>query len=199
MLFAVKNRLAPTLLLMAALAAGSLLLRRALALHGDLGLSPMLPLWVAGALACLLASDGSLHGLLWLGLGRRYLERYGALAEYFRTQGPPQILAGGLLAGLGEELFFRGVVLAGLWRVAGWPPVAAVVAAALLFALGHWLPDRKLSPFAVWAGLQGLWIGGLYVVTGSLAACMVTHALHDILGFTLFAVQRRTGWGLPKA
>lgn len=199
MLFAVKNRLAPTLLLMVALAAGSLLLRGSLHLHGDLTLSLLLPLWVAGALACLLSSDGALHGLLWWVLGRPYQERYRALAEYFQAQGPLQIAGGGLLAGLGEELFFRGVVLAGLWHAAGWHPAAAVAATSILFALGHWLPERKLAPFAVWAALQSVWISTLYVLTGSLAACMVAHACHDVLGFTVFAVQRRTGWGLGRS
>jgi membrane protease YdiL (CAAX protease family) len=194
MLFAVKNRLAPTLLLLVTLAAGSLAVRSALSLHGDLNRSAALPLWVAAALACVLASDAILHGLLWLGLGHRYQARFQALAEYFRPQGPLQIAGGGLLAGLGEELFFRGVVLAGLWRVAGWHPVAALLAATALFALGHWLPDRKLAPFAVWAAVQSLWLGALYLVTGSLVACIITHALHDVLGFKLFALYRRTGW-----
>jgi membrane protease YdiL (CAAX protease family) len=91
------------------------------------------------------------------------------------------LLAG--LAGLGEELLFRVVVQAGLARLV--PNSLALLSASVLFGLAHF----ATSTYAVVAGLMGLYLGGLFLVQGSLLAPVVTHALYDLVAL-LLVVQR---------
>ncbi len=86
----------------------------------------------------------------------------------------PAVIAGGVLAALGEETFFRGV----LQHEIGWVP------AALIFALAH--VGRGFNLFALWAVIEGLVFGYLYQLTGNLLVPMVVHGLHDAGGM-LFA------------
>ena len=80
------------------------------------------------AFAAVLASDVVLHGTFVLLFGERYRRRYQELAEVFRGQTPAAMLAGALLAGLGEELLFRGL---------GTGPLYLGVAALLFGWLHH--------------------------------------------------------------
>lgn len=74
-----------------------------------------------------------------------------------------------LLAGLGEELLFRGVL----------QPLWGIGIASLIFGLAH-----AVTPtYAVLAGLIGLYLGGLLDATGSLIAPVITHALYDFVAF----------------
>jgi len=80
------------------------------------------------------------------------------------------------LAGLGEELLFRGVVQAGLERASGstW---LALVAASVLFGLAH-----PITPaYAVLAGLIGAYLGWLLLATDNLLVPIVTHAAYDFV------------------
>ncbi len=91
------------------------------------------------------------------------------------------LLAG--LAGLGEELLFRGVIQAGLARLV--PNYLALLSASVLFGLAHF----ATSTYAVVAGLMGLYLGGLFLVQGTLLAPVVTHGLYDFVAL-LLVVQR---------
>jgi membrane protease YdiL (CAAX protease family) len=197
MLFAIKNRLGPTLLLAFVLCAAALAARTVLGLSWNV--EPRLDLAWAVLLGGLVigASDGLLHFLLLL-CGDRYLSCYRALAEYFRPQKAPQIVAGGLLAAV-EELAFRGVLLEGLRSLLNLPAMGAVAVTAVVFGLCHLIPRRSLWPFTVWATWEGALLGCVYVFSDSLLVSCVVHALHDIVGFSLFAMQRRTGWLMGKA
>lgn len=190
MLFTVKNRLGLTLLLLAVFVAAALWLRAWLGLNWSLQFEAAQVRDLLLAFVIVAASDGLVHLLLERLLGERYLLRYRALADYFRPQHAPQMLAGGLLAG-GEELFFRGVIVEWLHASAGMPPAAAVVLAALAFGLAHLIPQRLLWPFALWAVWEGVLLGGVFVLSGSLAVVVVLHVLHDIVGFAIFAYQCR--------
>jgi membrane protease YdiL (CAAX protease family) len=204
MLFSIKNRFVPALLLLVLFVAGALLARHALHLTWRLEVYPGFARQLTLALGVIAVSDALLHGGLWLALRDRYLTQYGALVAYFRPQGPLEIAAGGLLAG-GEEMVFRGVLLEALMSRAEMGPVGAIALAALAFGALHVPRDRPapsafhLAPFALWAVWEGVLLGGLYVATGSLLLLMVAHALHDVAGFSLFAWQRRTGWLLAPA
>jgi membrane protease YdiL (CAAX protease family) len=88
-----------------------------------------------------------------------------------------------VLAGVGEELLFRGVVQAGLARLV--PNPLALLCASVFFGLAHF----ATSTYAVVAGLMGLYLGGLFLVQGSLLAPIVTHALYDLVAL-LLVVQR---------
>ena len=93
-----------------------------------------------------------------------------------------------ILAGLGEEMLFRGVLQATLAEAAaktldGGPLagqigdwLAAVVVAAF-FGLMHAV-NRS---YALLAGLIGLYLGGLWIWTGNLAVPITAHALYDFL------------------
>jgi membrane protease YdiL (CAAX protease family) len=190
MLFAVKNHLLPTLLILAVCVIAALSLRDLLGLSWQYDFQPILlrDLLLAGL--AMASSDALLHGVCWWLLGNGYRERYRTLVEYFRPQHVPEIIAGGLLAG-GEELLFRGVLLEGLRANAGLPPAAAILLTSLAFGLLHALPNRQLLPFTLWAIWEGAVLGTVYVVTGSLLVVAVLHILHDVGGFSLFAYQRR--------
>jgi membrane protease YdiL (CAAX protease family) len=192
MLFSIKNRLAPTLLLLLGLTAGSFQLRTFFGLSWRFAPYPGIARQVVLALGAILASDGLLHGALILLFRGRYLPRYQALAGYFRPQGPLEIAGAGLLAA-GEELFFRGVLLEALMSRAALGPIPALALSALAFGALHRIRDPRLAPFALWAAWEGVLLGSVYLVFGSLLVSLLVHAAHDVIGFTFFAWRRRAG------
>jgi len=182
MLFRVKRRLIPTLLLADLLVIISLY-------YGFRGpLEPPTFAAVFGGLVLIFGSDAIIHGLLWQYVGERYRRTWRELAWYFEAQGPAEMVAGGVLA-MAEEMFFRGVLLRGLVAY-GLPPSLAVLACAVLFAGLHDLERPELRLFTVWAIWEGTLLGILYLITGSLPAVMLVHGLHDALGFAIFADER---------
>lgn len=86
-------------------------------------------------------------------------------------------------AGVGEELLFRGVLLALLAGfLPGAPAFVIVIAGGLCFGLAH--------AYQGWAGvaitaLVGCGLGGLYAATGSLLLPIVLHAVLDARGALL--------------
>ncbi|REK11596.1 MAG: CPBP family intramembrane metalloprotease [Planctomycetota bacterium] len=96
------------------------------------------------------------------------------LVPLFRGCTLRDLLAISGLAGLGEEMLFRGVVQGGLttWWHHPWP---AIVAAGVLFGLAHMITPT----YAVLAGAIGIYLGWLYVATGNLLAPIVAHAAYD--------------------
>jgi len=106
------------------------------------------------------------------------------------------------LAGLGEEMLFRGIVQAGIARwvekvsfPAAWSPptveaigvTAGLAAAAVLFGLAH----RITNLYAVLAGLIGLYLGCLWLWTGNLLVPIAVHALYDFLALVYLVKVRR--------
>lgn len=86
-----------------------------------------------------------------------------------------QIAIISLMAGLSEEVLFRGVVQ---WEL-------GIVAASVLFGLCHPMGVG----YVVYAGLLGLYLGCLAKLSGGLAAPIVAHALYDAAG--LWYLTRR--------
>lgn len=199
MLFSIKNRLVPTLGLLLAAVIVCAAMRSALHLHWRLAPYSGMFRDAALGLALVLVSDAVVQGALTLIFGDRYRRRYRALAEFFGPQGPREIGGGALLAA-GEELFFRGVLLEGIAHRAGLGAGAGLVVSALAFGALHRLRDPRLAPFALWAVWEGVVLGSLYLVFGSLMVSMMVHAAHDGMGFSLFAWERRakTTLVLPK-
>lgn len=188
----IKKWLIPTLLLAVVFAGVAVDLRYVLDLQWQLTFYPHFLRDLLAATAVMATSDGSLHGLLALVFRQRYLRHYCDLVEFFRRQSIAEIFAGGILAGA-EELLFRGVLLQSLLTKAQWPPIAAILVTGLIFGLCHLIPSRRLLPFTIWAIWEGIVLSSIYVLTGSLLLNVILHALHDIVGFSLFAYQRRTG------
>lgn len=114
--------------------------------------------------------------------------RIGGLAQ---VEGNLQLMLAALgvtwvLAAVGEELFYRGLLmgglrhLLGLWRGAF---VVALLAQAVVFGLAH---SYQGPNGAVSAGLSGVLYGGLVSLgRGSLAPAILAHGLQDSLGFVL--------------
>jgi len=87
------------------------------------------------------------------------------------------------LAGIGEEVLFRGVVQAGLER---WLPEAvALVAASVIFGLAHFAS----ATYAALAGVVGLYLGTVFLLHGSLLVPIVAHSLYDFIAL-IFVVRR---------
>ena len=82
-----------------------------------------------------------------------------------------------LAAGWGEEMLFRGLLQAGLidWLPGTRGVVLGLVAASVVFGLCHWVSHT----YAVLAGVMGLYLGVVLLVTENLLAPIVTHAVYD--------------------
>jgi membrane protease YdiL (CAAX protease family) len=87
------------------------------------------------------------------------------------------------LAGLAEEVLFRGVVQVGLTRVL--PEGGAVIVASAVFGLAHFLTPT----YAALAALAGLYLGALFLLQGNLMVPIVAHALYDFVAL-LYLVRR---------
>jgi membrane protease YdiL (CAAX protease family) len=79
------------------------------------------------------------------------------------------------LAGVGEEMLFRGVFQVALARWLG--EATALLVVSLLFGLLHWITPT----YAFIAGLMGLYLGLLWLGTGNLATPILTHGLYDFV------------------
>lgn len=190
MLFTAKRDAARSLALALVFVVIAVLAQRTLGLGWSLEVTNPVLLAIGGGFLAIALSDALVHGVLLVAIGDAYRRTFRALVEFYRNQSTRAILAGGVLAGA-EELLFRGVVLLGLIQLASAPAWLSVVVAALLFGAAHYVPERRLRPFVAWAVLEGLVLGVLLVATASLLVPVVVHALHDVVGFSLFAWLRR--------
>ncbi|MCS7305752.1 MAG: CPBP family intramembrane metalloprotease [Thermoguttaceae bacterium] len=102
-----------------------------------------------------------------------------------------------ILAGLGEEMFFRGLLQDGLARWLGQFGIFAQTAslwlavglASCLFGLLHWI-----SPFyAFVAGLMGAYLGWWRIRSGNLLGPIIAHAFYDFVGLVYL-----TKWWRPR-
>jgi membrane protease YdiL (CAAX protease family) len=82
-------------------------------------------------------------------------------------------------AGLGEELLFRGLLLGALVSVIG--PVPALIVSSVAFGLAHPLTFT----YIVFAGVTGLYLGALYLFSGSLLVPVAAHAAYDAVALLL--------------
>lgn len=89
------------------------------------------------------------------------------------------------VAGISEEVLFRGVVQVGLAKML--PEWWALLAASVLFGLVHFASRT----YAVLAGIMGLYLGALFLAQGSLLAPIVTHALYDFVALVYVARRYR--------
>jgi membrane protease YdiL (CAAX protease family) len=89
------------------------------------------------------------------------------------------------LAGLGEELLFRGAIQA--WLVDVGDPVSGVVLAALIFGLAHYVT----TAYFIAASLMGLYLGLLYQLSGNLLLPVLVHALYDWVAIEYLLRQPR--------
>ena len=139
------------------------------------GLSPR-AVWLGFAVvAVVFVSDLAIHGLLYVFWGAEYRHRHRQLARIFQSQTRFAIMIGALMAGVGEELVFRG----------GSPSPVFLFGGAVVFGLLHHI-RRELWPFTLWAIWQGVLFAAAVYVTEMLTVTMVAHFLHDFIGFLIF-------------
>jgi len=98
----------------------------------------------------------------------------------------------GTLAGITEEVLFRGVLQPLLESHLGW--VAGMVISNLFFALAHFITPL----YAILAGLTGLYLGWTMDFGGerNLLTPIFIHALYDFLAFLAVARSYRAKHGL---
>ncbi len=84
---------------------------------------------------------------------------------------------GCLMAGFCEEVLFRGFILKGLQTRLGkgW----ALIITSALFGIFHILPHKMVA-----TGLIGLWLGFLYLRTGSLWSNVYAHAFNNAIALS---------------
>lgn len=90
-----------------------------------------------------------------------------------------ELLYLGFLAGITEEILFRGVLQPWLEQDWGW--AGGLVFSNLIFALVHWITPS----YALLAGLCGLFLGVMLDIgpERNLLAPILTHAIYDFLAF----------------
>jgi membrane protease YdiL (CAAX protease family) len=93
-----------------------------------------------------------------------------------------------ILAGIGEEMLFRGLLQSGLAqgtdvRGGAW---LALAGASLAFGLCHYLS----ATYFLVTTLIGLYLGALFLWTDNLLAPIATHALYDFVAL-IYLVRRR--------
>ncbi|HUG53548.1 MAG TPA: type II CAAX endopeptidase family protein [Vicinamibacteria bacterium] len=115
-----------------------------------------------------------------------FLESFRVLHQRLRPATVPEallsVLAIGIMPALCEETLFRGVVLPSLTR---WRTGTALVGSSLLFALIHVdsAGDAAVFHRVPFAFVVGLGLGALRLLTGSLLASMVAHAVLNTITF----------------
>jgi uncharacterized protein len=114
-------------------------------------------------------------------------------APLFRECSMAQLLIIAILAGLGEEMLFRGVVQAAIAHEIGGPRGVwlGLLIAAALFGLIHTVTPT----YAMLAGLIGLYLGWLWLACGNLLAPIITHGLYDFLVLVYVVKVRTAGRG----
>jgi uncharacterized protein len=114
-------------------------------------------------------------------------ERFPVLLEFKRELIIPLALAlpgapaplVSIAAGVGEELFFRGVLQS----------YTGILVASILFALVHFgTAARRFMPLVVLYTGVGIYFGGLFEFTNDLSAPIIVHAAYD---FSMIMTVRR--------
>ncbi|HEV3260312.1 MAG TPA: CPBP family glutamic-type intramembrane protease [Gemmataceae bacterium] len=183
MLFLLKRTWPGGLVGLAVLAALGFGLRALLADAPQPTVSATAALLGIGLFGVVVTSDVLLHGTFCLTFGEPYKRRHRELAAVFRGQTTAAILAGAAMAGVGEELVFRGLSLSPYY----------LAGAAVVFGVLHHI-RRSLWPFTLWAIWQGLLLAAGLYCTRNLFVTMEAHFLHDLAGFLIFRTLNRRGW-----
>jgi membrane protease YdiL (CAAX protease family) len=89
------------------------------------------------------------------------------------------------VAGISEEVLFRGVVQPGIGR---WlPESGALVLTSLMFGLVH----AASRLYALFAALMGLYLGSLFLLQRSLIPPILAHGLYDLVALAMVAARYR--------
>jgi uncharacterized protein len=123
--------------------------------------------------------------LPWASLRQLRQQVESLIREMFPTASMPQFALIALLAGVGEELLFRGVLQT---LLASWTtPLLGLMIASLLFGAAHAL--SKLYFFL--ATLIGVCFGWMVLFYQDLVAPMVAHSLYDFVALIYLSRRAR--------
>jgi membrane protease YdiL (CAAX protease family) len=161
-----------------------------------LGLAPSIPFWASARLDLISIVTGIVAGLAMLAGAsavtessfsfaarmRRDMDRFLGL---FRGATLPDFFFISVLAGLGEEALFRGVIQGGLVAYIGVP--MAIVVSSVLFGLAHYISKT----YVVFAMTLGALFGLLYAWSGNIAVPMIAHVAYDFVA--LWYIYRKPG------
>jgi membrane protease YdiL (CAAX protease family) len=102
---------------------------------------------------------------------RRLMDDFRSLLGGFSTR---EILLIASMSAVAEELFFRGILMPGLGHVLGsrWLGLAL---SSLVFGALHVPSGLRMVPWTLQAIAMGLLLGFLFLWTGDLTICVVTH------------------------
>jgi membrane protease YdiL (CAAX protease family) len=124
---------------------------------------------------------------------RRFFEE--VLRPLFRHCSLLELALISLLAGVGEEMLFRGVIQGALadWLGPWWGLVLASVVFGLLHAI--------TATYVVLAFLLGLYLGWVWLANGNLLVVIIAHALYDfcVLVYLLRGPTARASTGVTQA
>ena len=145
----------------------------------------------AGAARGLLAALPTL-AIFWLTLRfpvgplreiRRVVEEM--LMPLFRACHVAELALISALAGLGEEMLFRGVIqtVVADWTGGTWGRWIGLVVASLLFGAAHPIT----SAYIVLAALMGAYLGWLWIESQNLLVPITAHATYDFLALVYLA------------
>lgn len=154
------------------------------------------PFWAGASLAPGALAAGLLAGLAFLAVAlivvdgpwrvtARLRTDIDHLMPLFRHATLPQLLLISLLAGVGEEALFRGVLQPLLADYIGLP--LALILVSLLFGLLHCIS----LPYVVFASVLGAAFGALYAGTGNILVPAAAHTSYDFAALVYGVYWRR--------
>jgi membrane protease YdiL (CAAX protease family) len=123
----------------------------------------------------LLVGMALVAGSSWEPFERLSREIEETVAPLFLGCSPLVLALVSLAAGVGEEALFRGVIQAALGSATH--PAVGLLGASVLFGLTH-LVTRT---YALLAGVLGLYLGAITMISGNLVPAIVAHALYDFV------------------
>ncbi len=106
------------------------------------------------------------------------------LVPLFASCSLPELVLISIMAGIGEEVFFRGFLQGSLARVVN--PWIALALVSALFGVVHMVSIG----YAIVAGLLGVYLGTLLLLTGNLFVAVAVHTLFDFVA--LLVISRMT-------
>jgi membrane protease YdiL (CAAX protease family) len=118
----------------------------------------------------------------------RFLDK--TIIPWFRSCSWIDLLGIATLAGLGEEMLFRGIIQAAVAKEIGDPYGVwiGLVMASMLFGLLH-----AMTPmYATLAGLISLYFGWVWLASGNLLVPITAHAVYDFAALIYFVKIRRS-------
>lgn len=117
------------------------------------------------------------------------------LGPFLSACSAAELLYLGMLAGVAEEVLFRGVLQP--WFEGDWGWIGGIVISNLIFALAHWVTPL----YGLLAGLTGAYLGVSLDITGerNLVVPVLIHGIYDFLAFSAVAetYRREAAAGRP--